>query len=149
MRTKIMVVLFFALAIMFAPGYTQAEEQQNVKKQTAVGNKLPQSTGPAVRISGKVLQVLENGLIVKGVSLVADDQKAAAARANSWGSYKGSYVGKDGRYYDDDQTVFVFTSPKSYVDGSDFNVVCFPCGTYSYGNVTGSSSTVKAFKTSK
>ena len=148
MHTKVMIVVFL-LGITFALVCGKAEGQQNAKNQTAVNNQLPQATGPAVLISGKVLQVLENGLIIKGVTLVADDQKAAAARASSRGSYKGSYLGKDKRYYDDDQTVFVFTSPKSYVDGSDFKVACFPCGTHSYGNVMGSSSTVKAFKTSK
>jgi hypothetical protein len=102
--------------------------------------------GLTVVIHGKVLQVTEDGLIVKGVSLPADDQAAARRRAGAITGYKGSFQGRDGRYYDSGQTVYVFSEKGDYVDGSDFNMMCTPSGTRTYENVTGSASTVKAFK---
>lgn len=103
--------------------------------------------GPlAVLIRGKVLQVTDDGLIIRGVELLADDQEAARRRAGARRRYAGSFRGHDGRYYDSDLIVRIFADKGSYVDGADFKMLCTACGTYSYQNVNGSTSTIKAFK---
>lgn len=99
-----------------------------------------------VEIKGKVLQVTDDGLIIRGVSLLADDQLAARRRAGAWSGYSGSFQGRDNRYYDSGLTVFVFMAKGNYVDGSDFIMTCVPAGTHAYENVAGSTSTVKAFR---
>jgi hypothetical protein len=43
MHAKITIILFL-LGLTFAPVYTQAEEQQNAKKQAATASQLPQAT---------------------------------------------------------------------------------------------------------
>jgi hypothetical protein len=128
------------------------EMSPDVQKRYNYTPEIPVIIDPAaVKISGKVFQVADDGLIVRGVSLMAEDQKAASQRAVAWalGRRSSSFKGPDGRFYDSGQTIYVFIDKGAFVDGSDFNMMCTPAGTRAYRNTEGSTSTVKAFKAIK
>jgi hypothetical protein len=161
-----LALLIVAGLYFFYPGSKKAVDtkiaQFRGSDRSSSASQTPQTgetpTGPPVRLAGRVIQRINQGLLVAGE--VASDTEIESARAEAWDKYAVFDSGKRLIYTLQDVanvreakgqvsgTLLVTGHPREsdIVDDDRIKIVARPYGIYRYDTVRGSTKTIRIYR---